>query len=522
MHLYLAHIFVQLVLHPGSKYAHFYSIRHVVQPYCVTYYARAVLEAVCSPNLAEKILVCVAILVQGCGYRFLAKSLGHTGNLAALLIVPVLIDFPLGAGLLNFYLSVGLAFFVLGLWVRMGESVKLWRLAIFTILIVLMVLIHPVPLLIIAGYICGGLILSVSNARLFSTAYPQSGRKSQWISLAIVALAIVTPAFMARGKTLNSFRDIHPFYMLHGILSLNFLSIVSAISPAGRVYHIALYAMFAVVAGACLWRFLSNAAGRRLNKSDHFFFISLCFCAVIPVLPLQLSGGLLFAQRMVSVAWALVLVPFAGMRLSPKASRFFRPFLAIIVALSLIVWARKITPVARTAAFISSAPIEPNLKGVFLEDGSQSDFDETGLTYPISVYSGIRAFLLQDEILLNTPWMDQTINPVQASRGSALLLGKVSKPELEHPWLLYKALQNPLERQIILNDSQFVLFQENVPENNAPVRLLGQTLNQASVNNWRCSDEGAYALCLKSPMTVRTGMPTAQKASGVTKATPCA
>jgi hypothetical protein len=496
IHLYIAHIFVQLVLDPDSKFSTFYSIRHVVQPYCLMYYLIAVLETVLSPNWAEKILICITVLIQGFGYLVLAKALGRNGTLAAFLIIPLLIGFPLGAGFVNFCISLGITYFALSLWIQMDEGPRGWKLTLFTLSTLLVLLTHPVPLLILAGYIAGDLVLRFFMIKSQPPVTLWPAHKPHCIALFVVILAILGPALLAKGQPTHFLRNFHPLYLARGIRDLKFLVISDGSFAAAYAYRLTVYAglFFALFFG--VRRFVHHAASRSFDTADRFFLLSLFLFAVIPLLPLDIGGGFFFAERMVDIAWPLTLISLATVECVPRYSRVLSLALVSVVLLSIYTWAREFKPIAKQVVVFSNLPIAPDSPGIFLGLGTYQNAHDAGFTYPVTVFAGVRALLTHNDILLNTPWMDQPIIPLKPSPNSDI----AEFDPRENFWNLLEALKNdPQLRDKILKKSRFIIFQDIYHQSNSPLSELTAFLGPDSLRNWHCQDGEIYALCLKKP-----------------------
>jgi hypothetical protein len=496
LHLYLSHVFFQLILHPDSNYSHFYAVRHVIQPYALVYYLLSVLETVLTPNWAEKAVICIAILLQGCGYRALTKSLGQNGNLTAFWIIPLLIGFSLGGGFVNFCLASGLAYFALSLWIGLDEGSHTRRLALFAILLLLILITHPIPLLIVEGYIAGDLALRLFTGRSQHRGGYWSTYWAQWIALIMVTLALLVPILETEHQPISIRHLFHPLYLLRGLLDLRFLVLSDGRFIAAYLYRIAVYAGLLLALVFCGSKLFRNIASRSLDRADRVFLLSLLFFIMIPFLPLGVGGGAFFAERMVDIAWPVALAPMAALTIVPKYSRVLALLLTGIVALSIFVWAREIRPVARESADLGNLPIPSGSRGIFLEPDSEGHHSWTsGFTYPITGYAGVRALVTHDAVLLNTPWMDQPIIPLTSSPGSGLLFGP--QMPFEHPWVLYKMLADPAVRDKVLGESQFILFQDTLNRGVDPMRELTSFVDAASLKNWTCQEGGFYVLCVK-------------------------
>ena len=145
MHKYYVHAIASLL--SGSHAYSAYEIRHPFPPYATHYAVLLGLTRFLSYDLAEKILICIIFVCTAYGFRYCARSMGPSGDLLSLCMVPLVLHWSLVMGFLNYSLAVGLFFLAVGLWCRAADQASLWLF--FALVSFLLALTHPIPLLLL-------------------------------------------------------------------------------------------------------------------------------------------------------------------------------------------------------------------------------------------------------------------------------------------------------------------------------------------------------------------------------------
>jgi len=104
-------------------------------------------------DLAEKLFVCIIMIVTAVGVRFCCRRMGPSGSWASLFIFPLLFHWPLIMGFMNYSFALGLMLLCFGFWLR-AETDSLWWWLAFALTVPLLTLSHPVPLLMLL-LLCG-------------------------------------------------------------------------------------------------------------------------------------------------------------------------------------------------------------------------------------------------------------------------------------------------------------------------------------------------------------------------------
>src|SRR6202034_3758938 len=149
MHKYYVHVLASLL--SGSRAYGAYEIRHPFPPYATHYVVLLGLTRYVLFDLAEKVLICLIFVCTAYGFRYCARSLGPSGDLLSLCMIPLVLHWSLVMGFLNYSLAVGLFFLAAGLWCRAATGgLRLWLF--FALVSFLLALTHPVPLLLLLAF----------------------------------------------------------------------------------------------------------------------------------------------------------------------------------------------------------------------------------------------------------------------------------------------------------------------------------------------------------------------------------
>jgi hypothetical protein len=515
MHLYYARIMQALLMHrdPGI-FPQYFVIKHLFPPYSLYYYLLLALSTVMSLVAADKVVVCLYVVLFLFGFRYLALSVGQegkqSGNVMALLITPVVLNWPLGMGFVNFCLSTALSLWALGLWCRVsrspGDSRATVRLIAFVVLCFVIMLTHPVPLLGVLGFCC--VELGVRLVLLFrrDPSYQSRVPREYIRDAAALLLAGTTLIYVKAFTTHNVLKQIDV------VTKKQYLQNVRNTAPGMVLLH-----TFTAFAGHGIWDLLyrgsvfavlgiavvigvrdlrrSLKAGR-WSVANTWLVLCLLLIVTLPVIPPELNGSHFFSARLVIFVWIAGLVAAAGVarprlgttRMFTGASVFAVAVTGVILMLAM----RRINPIAAQIAIAETMPLEGRQQvGVLLIDSNYSS--PGSITYDPYYWSGARIFRRQDSILYNTPWLDLAIIPVGAQ--SATAAGKIDSLSLEWQAKMRKtmlgsaamrALVFPQISMAVINHGGMA-FRGGLD----PV-LAGDPV---AGHRWSCRAETVYTLC---------------------------
>lgn len=189
LHLYIASVLSSLLSGSNHFSAYFY-IRHLVTPYSLHYYFLIFFGRLFPFPIADKLLVCTVFVCSAFGFRYLARTIGPSGDVMSLFAVPLLLSWALGMGFYNYCLSLGLAFWALGFWSRASTRNSHTLGILFLVMMALMAITHPIPVVLVIVLCAMHVFWGIAQQRRktsTSTAIQSAGYR--------VSLADGVPAF---------------------------------------------------------------------------------------------------------------------------------------------------------------------------------------------------------------------------------------------------------------------------------------------------------------------------------------
>jgi hypothetical protein len=518
MHLYYARIMQALLFHrePGI-FPQYFVIKHLFPPYSLYYYLLLALSSVMSLVSADKVVICLYVVLFLFGFRYLARSVGRegmqSGNAIALLITPIVLNWPLGMGFVNFCLSSSLSLWALGLWCRVSRSPEdsraTLRLAGFVVLCFVIMLTHPVPLLGVLGFCC--VELGVRLVLLFGKVR----RRGNWRELFPRVLLRDAVALLLAGTTLiyvKAFTTHNVLKQIDVVSNKQYLRNICNNAPGLVLLH-----TFTAFAGHGMWDLLYRGSVfgvlaiavvigiRDLRRSlkagqwsvaNTWLVLCLLLIVVLPIIPPELNGSHFFSARLVIFVWIAGLVGAAGVarpklgtaRIFTAASVF--AVVATGVILMLAIW--RINPIARQIAVVETMPVEARHQvGALLHDVKYSG--PRTITYDPYYWSGVRIFRRQDSIVYNTPWLDLAIIPVGAQ--PTMATGRIDSLSLEWQIKMRKTLlASGAARTLVFTRISTAVINHGAT---AFGEVLDPVLAMDPVagHRWSCRPETIYTLC---------------------------
>ena len=422
-HLYYVRIMQALLFHrdPGI-FPQFFFIKHLAPPYALYYYLLLSLGHFVSLVTADKLVICLYVVLFLFGFRYLARSLGPSGDAMSLFAVPYVLNWPLGMGFVNFCLSLALACWGLGLWCRVAQQPtspsNRRRLILFVLLAWTIMFTHPVPLLCLLGFCFLELCVRVVRTRTLSPAFRRDA--------VAFFLSCTTLLYVKAFTTSHVAQQIDPIHKTYReavssvIEGIAILGTVDAFSPRTLLsvaHRVSIYVLFfAAIVFAVLqaWRSFRNHTWR---LADTWSILALLLWVTVPILPPDMNNSHLFSSRLMIFA---VLAAFAGAsglilpRFHPQ--RIFTACAAIafvVLTITLIRAQQAITPVARDIAQLENLPPPP--QGIYLallNPGYPKA--AVDLTYDPYWWSATRPLRRSNSILFDSPWLDLPIIPIGA------------------------------------------------------------------------------------------------------------
>ncbi len=493
MHKYYVHVLASLL--SGSHAYDAYVIRHPFPPYATHYAVLLGLSRFLSFDLAEKLLICIVFICTAYGVRYCARSLGPSGDLISLCTAPLVLHWSLGMGFLNYSLAVGLFFFAAGLWCR--ATARLWPW--FAAASFLLAFTHPIPLLMLIVF-C---VLDL-GIRLLRGSRIAALRSLRWHVLALAFAGICflySLASVDRSRSASNLRG----FGLHKDALISSLALFG-LSPFDtrsqsvfvNLYRVGLYALLM----GCLWLaaqgVLSRWRSRQLRSGDSMLILVVAVLAGIPVLPASMNGSDFFSQRLMVFPW-LGAIAAAGAHPDPRKLTRIAPLFALVLALLTLMPAEIFfRPVAHQLRALENQPLPTHAQGLVLLDPAmlKAVRVQHQLGFNPYLWSGVLPLLQANDVMLNSPFMDQKITPLKPAPGGELLIDHMTSAE-EAERLINGNVDLPAlraeTRSALLASTRFVVL---VGETPALERGLVPLIGEREAARYACTDRTWYLVCV--------------------------
>jgi hypothetical protein len=507
VHIYFSEVLGQLASGP-TPYAQVYSIRHLLQPYSLHYYALIGLMQVLPAAWAEKLVVVAILTALAFGFRFLARALGPYHQVASLLQFPLLLSWPLGGGFMNYCFAIGVSLGAFGLWYRAESSHRPARLAAaYVSALVVLVISHPVPLLVLILLTSLDLLLVLLHYGQLRRAWAAPGFRLRLGLFLASCVSFVVPLLLADKATAGSaWKQFGPNpTLLLELLTGTRVSLFGGFHPLALLYQVAvILAMPAAI--ALQWSGLrSRWSQGELRSSDRLLLFSVGYTLLLLSFPPTMNGSAHFAERMWLITWLLALATLAGADLTAAAMRRLSWSAVAWSVLTLVLAAATLLPVARKQAALAQAPLPSGQRGLFLQPSSTAQPALLGSNDELDFWDGGRAFAERGDILLNSPWMNLTIMPVRERAGTPmidhLMMSSPGDSPAEQPVDLYRDMvESAQARARALQGADFVLYADPVSPTPQPLADVSKALGTragGADGDWRCQAYSFYAICTR-------------------------
>jgi hypothetical protein len=489
MHRYYVHVLINLLDH--THLYDVYQIRHPFPPYATHYFSLLVLSRVFSYDVAEKIFVCVMVICFAYGFRFCAKAIGPSGDLLSLCIAPLFLHWSLMMGFFNYSFAIGLFLFAMGFWAYASRGSRLAWIG-YAVMVVLLTLTHPVPLLILIC-LCGMDVL-LQFAR----------RRNVWCIVALVftCLAFLYPTRSVdktqSASTLQGFGLHLPFVstaaLLTGVSPYNTRSL-SLLINAQRL------GLYALISGALILSALALRTAWRTREyalGQSFFLATIVLGMSLPFMPDYVNGSGYFATRLVVFLWLGALLA-ASSYLSPgPAMRRWLPISAVLLAaVSLGAAQVYVRPVAISLGAIERQDLPYTAQGLILITPGLDNYARfsTQLAPDPFTWAGALPAVRHDDVVLDSPWIDQKITPIAPRSEAPLLVEDIRLTHLsatDPPSAPGRSLPRSKEGEV-LAASEFVLYA------GSPAELRGglePQMDEKEAARFSCTVHTWYLACL--------------------------
>jgi hypothetical protein len=427
MHKYYVHAIASLL--SGSHDYNVYVIRRPFPPYATHYAVLLGLTRLVSFDLAEKLLICGILLCSAYGFRYCARSLGPSGDLLSLTMVPIVLNWSLVMGFLNYSLAVGLFFLAAGLWVRAAAGrPRLWLF--FAIISFLLAFTHPIPLLLLIVF-CGLDLL----LRLIQDHFTLRANRWMLAGLAIPILCFLYP--LASVDRSRSAANLHQFG-LHADTVIGSLALfgISPFDTRARSlwingYRLGLYALLLGCLALAAVGFLTRWRARQLRPGDSMLVLAVAILLAVPILPSAMNGSDFFSQRLMIFPWLGAVAAASGFASPQRLGRIAPLFAVVLTMLTLVPSEIFFRPVARQLLSLEQQPVPPHLGALAILDPAmlKAVRVQHQLGFNPYLWSGALPLLKANDVMLNSPFMDQKITPLMPAAGGNLLIDRMPSPE---------------------------------------------------------------------------------------------
>lgn len=517
-HLYYAHVMGALLSHKTTAYAHYYTIKHLLPPYALYYYALLMFSQVFSMLVADKLVVCAYLVLFVFGVRYLARALGPNADRATLVAMLLGLSWSIGMGFVNFCLSLALVFWAIGLWLRFGDG-KLWRRGVFLLLVIAITLTHPVPLLVLISFCALDLLLRRFFGRgLGASSGPASAR--DLITLAISCIALL---YVRHFATSHPLEQAHPLTIsfakltadhVRAIVELHNLMLVFGRSAPTVIYRAGLLLTPLVGFAFAIPSWLKSRKTGTWTPCGAWLALAIALAVVVPLLPSNISNAYFFSERMTVLVWLAPLLAMAASNGRPMPdNRNSSPQPSSLIALAVIafavitnvclLWGANgiLRPVAHEVTRVAMDPARTGKIGMVLEDARTPTSHNSGPAWNPFEWAAIHDIRTNEAILDNAPWLDSALIPLGAT--PALPGSTLGTEDAVSPHHLSMTLQSSaVVRAQRLTPVDFVLIQQpGLPAASALDPALASAPGEDK--QWSCqpAPSGWYQICTSAPAT---------------------
>ncbi len=505
MHLYYARIMQALLFgrDPGL-FPHFYTIKHVLPPYALYYYLLLSLGHFVSLVMADKLVICLYVVLFLFGMRFLARSLGPSGDAFSLLAIPLDLNWPLGMGFVNFCLSLALALWALGLWCRVAQSPadarNPRRLVAFVALAVLMMLTHPVPLVFVLGFCF--VELAIRLVRRIPPGSPAFRRDALAAFLAALTLGYVKLFTVAHlTQQVDSSHATYRAAVRAVVIGIEILGTVDVFSPRGMLGMLRRGSMFLAAFAALAFAVAQLRRDRKLRRwtlADTWLALAVLLWIAVPILPPDLNASHLFSSRLMIFPLLAVLAGASGAQM-PGFDLGRRRLLIsataslLLLAVALGLAQMRLTPIARQIAQIETMPVQSGHQVALALWPDGYDVLKTRITYDPYYWSTARLMRRTGSILYNTPWLDLAIIPVGPQ--PVMPTSRIPSQSLEIGYYMRLTLaDSPASRPILFAPVDEVVINDGAVIQSDPHDPL-LALDPVHAQGWTCRPHAFLEIC---------------------------
>ena len=496
LHLYYSRILWSLATHQ-QQYQHYYAIRHLIGVYSIHYFVLLLFEKVVSPARAEELFVVIILANTAFGFRFLAGRLGQNAAVASVWMIPLLLNWPLGAGFFNYCFAAGMLYWALGFWISLPPAGSRVALVGFTAALIMLVFSHPVPLALLLLFQAADLTISLIEERKSNGRLNMGKYSIRLIALALNALAIVLPAMLIqKGNMRYHLSDFYPHkYLILAMVNGQLIGLFGGNHIVQVIYTEAVLFIVPGVIFVMATQLVAHLRDGATTAADRLLMFSVLFLLATFCFPPTLNGSSQNPERFWSLLWPMVLACGAAGAVRTPTLRWVSVAGTALIFTTGVLAFRTLLPIARMQSELSQVRLPSGSKGVFLQDWVLGRYP-LGLSYSVFYWSGVRAWVNGNAILLNSPWINQTHLPLEENGHSGLLADYFGWDHVEPPLLLEKLSVPSAERDITLRKSDFFLFSDPV-HRDLYLKDTVHAILRNQQNQWSCEYGSYFVLCEK-------------------------
>jgi hypothetical protein len=418
VHLYYSVVLADL-LKTGATFGSAFAIRHFFPPYAFHWYLLIALNCVFDPLVSERITAALSILWLAAGWWRLSTAVNGREAGVQLLFLPFLSTWALYMGFFNFLLALGMCFYLMGWWLDHHERLRTVDVPVFLFSVVLLASMHPVPLLMF--FLFAGILVLLELAPVFAAENRSRSMwaeiRRRWLELLSLGSSALVMLWIDHFVTAQHVAEQIP--SASGILrragSLASLHEISPLAYSQWTNTVALIG--AMLLGVVLaWRRTTNQY--RDRRVQAIALMAAACLLIYLVAPGRMNGSFLFEKRFSTVFCMLAITLAAGAKM-PARPRLWASGAAVACALLVIVAQRNAT--IRTVHSLDDVMTAPLLhRGSRVLQIRLGPPPASGLHYDPSNAAASYWCLRSHSVLINMPWMDLDIMPIEAARGVQL------------------------------------------------------------------------------------------------------
>ncbi len=504
MHLFFTHVLAQLLTHSSPVYEQYYFIRHLFPPYSLYYYLLIALSRIMPLVWADKVIVAVAVANLAFGLRYLCTTLGRNGAVMAMLVFPVLLNWPLFMGFVNFTLSLGMAAWAIGIWTRLEQLPPAQSRAglrvLFSVLLVAMTMTHPVPFGLVVVFCIGDLCMRAADmwrARRAHAAQQTWRRDWTFDALLLASMALCCSAYISAFTVKHIAEQTQApapkLVALAWLLEAHGLIVLGGKQLPVLLYRLSVY----VVLLLPLALGVTHAIRRPAPRLPRWLIFAVVLILALPFIPPDLNASHLFRDRLLIVAWiAAIAAGSSSIELSRRGCTAVVTY-AVIAALG-VLWVANhyLRPVAQRIAEVESVPLDHHGPvGLVLPAATQTLDGQ--LFFDPYKWAGAHFVRRANGVLLNTPWLDLPIIPIAAREGH-LLTGRVIAMDIEaYSNLRQDLLASTATRQLVFPQTDYAILIDRTDR--TPASPPDPVLAADAHASWTCQTEDWFLICDRKP-----------------------